>query len=77
VFNAQSPVASNVGYFIPESLPFLKILLGVFDVFLLWQVFLLTVGVAQLSKVKKSTAFAVIFGATFAFYLLLAIISAL
>lgn len=71
-FNIQSPAATNLGYFIPPSSPFLKILLEVFDVFALWQVFLLAIGVSQLSKVKKSTAFAAIFSAYFIFYLILA-----
>lgn len=64
-FNLQNPVATNVGYFVPASAPFLKSLLEVFDVFTLWQVFLLTVGVSQLSKVGKWTAFATIFSLLF------------
>jgi hypothetical protein len=61
-FDIKNPLATNPGYFIPSSAPFLKGALGAFDVFTLWQVFLLAVGVSQLSKVKKGTAFAAIFG---------------
>jgi len=62
-FDVKNPVAASVGYFVPATMPFLKTLLGAFDVFTLWQVFLLAVGVAQLSKlkVKTGTAFAAIF----------------
>jgi hypothetical protein len=62
-FDVKNPVATSVGYFVPATMPFLKTLLGAFDVFTLWQAFLLAVGVAQLSKlkVKTGTAFAAIF----------------
>jgi hypothetical protein len=65
VFDVKNPVASNVGYFFPATMPYLKALLGVFDVFTLWQVLLLSVGISQLSKVKQRTAFATIFGLLF------------
>jgi hypothetical protein len=42
-------------------MPFLKGTLGAFDVFTIWQLFLIAVGVSQLSKVKKSTAFITLF----------------
>ena len=60
-FDMKNPIASSVGYFVPNTMPFLKTLLGAFDVFTVWQVFLLAVGVSQLSKVKKGTAFGAIF----------------
>ena len=40
-FDVKNPIASSVGYFVPNTMPFLKTLLGAFDVFTLWQVFLL------------------------------------
>jgi hypothetical protein len=64
-FDVKNPVASSVGYFVPATMPFLKSVLGVFDVFTLWQVLLLSIGISQLSKVKKGTAFATIFGLFF------------
>lgn len=64
-FDVKNPVASGVGYFVPATMPFLKSLLGIFDVFTLWQIFLLAVGISQLSKVKKGAAFATIFGLLF------------
>jgi hypothetical protein len=60
-FDMKNPIASSVGYFVPNTMPFLKTLLGAFDVFTVWQVFLLAVGVSQLSQVKKGTAFGTIF----------------
>lgn len=61
VFDIKNPIASGPAYFVPSTMPFLKGVLGAFDVFTLWQVFLLAIGVSQLSKVKKGMAFAVIF----------------
>jgi Yip1 domain len=61
-FDVKFPIASSIGYFIPASMPFWKALLGAVDVFTLWTMFLLAVGVSQMSKVKKGTAFAAIFG---------------
>ena len=60
-FDIKNPVATNPGYFVPASMPFLKGTLGAFDVFTIWQIFLIAVGVSQLSKVKKSTAFVTLF----------------
>jgi hypothetical protein len=60
-FDIKSPVATNPGYFVPASMPFLRGTLGALDVFTLWQLFLIAVGVSQLSKVKKGTAFVTLF----------------
>jgi hypothetical protein len=60
-FDVKNPLATNVGYFVPNTMPFVKTALGTVDVFTIWQVFLLAVGVSQLSKVKRGTAFATIF----------------
>jgi hypothetical protein len=70
-FDLKYPVATSLGYFVPGTMPFVKTLLGAFDVFTLWQIFLLAVGIAQLSrlKVKTGTAFATIFSMVFLFKL--------
>ncbi len=60
-FDIKSPLATSPGYFVPLSMPFLKRVLGAFDVFTIWQVFLIAVGVSQFSKVKKGTAFITLF----------------
>lgn len=64
-FDVKNPLATNAGYFVPNTMPILKAVLGTFDVFTLWQVFLLSVGISQLSKVKTGMAFAAIFGLYF------------
>lgn len=68
----QNPLATNIGFFVPASAPFLRALLEVFDIFTIWQVFLIALGISQLSKVKKGTAVATVFGIFFVCYLLLA-----
>jgi hypothetical protein len=68
-FDMNDPIATNVGYFIPHTMPLLKTVLGALDVFMLWQVFLLAVGISQLSNVKKGKAFAAIFALFFLFKL--------
>lgn len=60
-FDINHPLATNPGYFVPGTMPFLRGTLGAFDVFTLWQVLLLAIGVSQLSKVKRGTAFVAIF----------------
>lgn len=60
-FDIKSPLATSPGYFVPASMPFLKGVLGAFDVFTIWQLFLIAVGVSQLSKVKKVPAFITLF----------------
>jgi hypothetical protein len=64
-FDINHPIATNPGYFVPGTMPFLKGSLGAFDLFTLWQVLLLAIGVSQLSKVKRGTAFAAIFALVF------------
>jgi hypothetical protein len=64
-FDVKSPAATNAGYFVPASMPFTRGLLGAFDVFTIWQIALMAIGVSQLSKVKKGTAFVAIFGVFF------------
>jgi hypothetical protein len=66
-FDVNNPVATSIGYFVPQTLPFLKKMLSAFDVFTFWQVFLLAIGVSQLSrlKVKTGVAFAAIFSLFF------------
>jgi hypothetical protein len=64
-FDLNHLIATNPGYYVPSTMPLLKGMLGAFDVFTLWQVLLLAIGVSQLSKVKRGTAFAAIFALVF------------
>src|SRR5579862_6180352 len=62
-FNFQNPVATNPGYFIDAaSNPVLHALLSSFDVFAIWSMILVAIGITCISKVKTGAAFAVVFG---------------
>jgi Yip1-like protein len=62
-FNIENAVATNPGYFIgPEGSPVLRALLTPLDVFNLWTLILTAIGITCISKVKRGTAFAVVFG---------------
>ena len=62
-FNIQNPVATNPGYFIgPDGSAVLRTLLTPLDVFSIWTLILTAIGITCISKVKRGTAFAVVFG---------------
>lgn len=72
-FNLRNPVASNPAYFMdPTHNKFLYGLASSLDVFNLWVVALLAIGYSSVSKLKRSTTFAVVLG----WYLLYKIIAA-
>ena len=62
-FTFQNPLASNPGYFLnPADSPFLYNLLSAIDVFMIWTLALTAIGFTCTSKVKRSTAFMIVFG---------------
>ena len=62
-FNLQNPVATNPGYFIdPSGSAVLRALLTPLDVLAIWTLILTAIGITYISKVKRGTAFAVVFG---------------
>jgi hypothetical protein len=62
-FNLQNPAATNPGYFIdPSASPVLYSLLARLDIFTIWTLVLTAIGITCISKVKRGTAFAVVFG---------------
>jgi hypothetical protein len=62
-FNIQNPAATNPGYFIaPDGSAALRALLTPLDVFSIWTLILTAIGITCISKVKRSTAFGVVFG---------------
>src|SRR5208282_5612328 len=62
-FNIQNPAATNPGYFIdPSGSAVLRALLTPLDVFTIWALVLTAIGITCISKVKRGTAFAVVFG---------------
>lgn len=62
-FNFQNPVATNPGYFMdPASSPGLYVLASGLDVIILWTLALTALGFSAVSKLKRGTTFAVVFG---------------
>ena len=62
-FTFQNPVATNPGYFVDAAAsPVLYTLLSSLDVFVIWTLVLAAIGITCISKVKRGTAFGVIFG---------------
>lgn len=62
-FNIENPVATNAGYFIgPDGSPVLRALLTPLDVLTIWTLILTAIGITCISKVKRGTAFAIVFG---------------
>jgi hypothetical protein len=62
-FSMQNPVATNPGYFMnPAASPFLFSVASAVDLFLIWTLVLSAIGFTYVSKVKRGTAFAIVFG---------------
>jgi hypothetical protein len=69
-FNFQNPVATNPGYFLdPVATPALYRLASALDVIIIWTLVLSAIGFAAVSKLKRGTTFAVVFGWYVAFIL--------
>jgi hypothetical protein len=72
-FSFQNPVATNPGYFLnPADNLFLYNVASGIDIFMIWTLVLTAIGFTCVSKVKRGTAFAVVFGWWAAFTLLTA-----
>ena len=62
-FTFQNPIASNPGYFINPAFSHWLYSLGTaLDVFMIWTLALTAIGFSSVSKVKRSTALAIVFG---------------
>jgi hypothetical protein len=62
-FTFQNPLASNPGYFMNAAdSPFLYSLASSLDIFLIWTLILTAIGFSTVSKVKRGTALAIVFG---------------
>ena len=70
-YDIGKPVMSNPGYFIDKP-KFLAGMLSAFDVFVIWTIFLIAVGISQNSKIKRGSAFAAVFGTYFIYKLIAA-----
>ena len=61
-FNLKDPVGTNIGYYLPDSAPWLKTALGFIDVIGLWNMALLVIGTAIVARVKTGSAAAIVVG---------------
>jgi len=62
-FTFQNPVATNPGYFLtPADSPVLYSLATACDIFMIWTLIVTAIGFSSVSKVKRSTALAIVFG---------------
>ena len=62
-FSFQNPVATNPGYFMnPSDGVLLYSLASAVDIFMIWTLALSAIGFTCISKVKRGTAFAIVFG---------------
>jgi len=69
-FTFQNPVATNPGYFLtPADSPFLYSLATAIDIFMIWTLIVTAIGFTCVSKVKRSTALAIVFAWYFVFAL--------
>jgi hypothetical protein len=62
-FSFQNPVATNPGYFMsPGDNIFIYDVASAVDIFMIWTLALTAIGFTCVSKVKRGTAFAIVFG---------------
>lgn len=62
-FSFQNPVATNAGYFMnPADNVFLYSLATAVDIFMIWTLVLTAIGFTCVTKVKRGTSFAIVFG---------------
>lgn len=62
-FTFQNPVATNPGYFMgPADHVFLYSIATGIDIFMIWTLVLTAIGFTCVSKVKRGTSFAIVFG---------------
>jgi hypothetical protein len=62
-FNLQNPAATNPGYFLsPGNSPFLYSVATALDIFMIWTLILTAIAFTCVSKVKRPTAMAIVFG---------------
>ncbi|HTH53927.1 MAG TPA: YIP1 family protein [Edaphobacter sp.] len=61
-YNMQNPIGTNLAYYMQDSAPWLKTVLGFFDVIGLWVLALLVIGTAIVAKVPRAKAAVVVIG---------------
>ena len=62
-FNPQNPVGSNIGYYLSPDVPkWLSTFASAIDIFWIWSLILVGIGLAIVAKVKRSSGLIAIFG---------------
>lgn len=62
-FSFQNPIASNPGYFMtPADNVFLYSVASAVDIFMIWTLVLTAIGFTCVSKIKRGTAYSIVFG---------------
>jgi hypothetical protein len=62
-FNPQNPVGSNIGYYLSNEVPkWLTTFATSIDIFLIWAMILVGIGLAIVGKVKRSAGLTAVFG---------------
>ena len=62
-FNPNNFVGSNIGYYLPsETAKWLTTLAGAIDIFWIWSLILVGIGLAIVARVKRSTGLTAVFG---------------
>jgi hypothetical protein len=62
-FSFQNPIATNPGYLLnPADSVFLYSMASALDIFMIWTLVLTSIGFTCVSKVKRGTSFAIVFG---------------
>jgi hypothetical protein len=68
-YDIQKPLMSNPGYFISTP-KFLSGMLTMFDIFMIWTIFLMAIGISENSKIKRNNAFIAICATYFVYKLI-------
>ena len=61
-FDIQNPVGTNIGYYLPDTMPALKAAMGFIDIFALWSLALGALGTAIIARKKPSQTLMVVGG---------------
>jgi len=61
-FDMKNPVGTNLAYYMPDAAGWLRTILSFFDIFSLWQITLLILGISIVAKVSRGKAAAVVLG---------------
>jgi hypothetical protein len=62
-YNPQNPVGTNIGYYLSQETPkWLSVLASQFDLFWIWAMILVGIGLAIVAKTKRSAGLTAVFG---------------